>query len=352
MGCIGFPDHPVWEMTQECNLNCLHCHVPEGMDDSPELTRDEGRTLLESLAGVRSFKMVAFTGGEPLLRGDLFDLLAHSQRLGFTNTLATNATLVDSHVAKNLGKRGVAIAAVSLDGASAEVHDRLRGVRGAFDDAIRGMQALRKAGILLHVNVTVMEYNYEELEGLFGALEGLGVSITLVYQLIATGRGRSIGEAALDSSGNERLVRFLVEHQSRGRAVIETVGSPQYWAHLADRAGIRGGLALRLLQSVFHGCAAGRGFVYVKPDGGVWPCPFLPVACGNVREVPFRSIWRESVVLRRLRRREEALKGHCGECAYRLICGGCRARAFSVHKDYLAEDPSCFLHRREPSMNR
>jgi radical SAM protein with 4Fe4S-binding SPASM domain len=347
MGCIGFPAHPVWEMTAACNLRCIHCHASGGRPADDELTTQEAKRLLEQLAEVNAFRMMAFTGGEPLVRHDLFELLAYSQALGFTNTMATNATLVDDAVARRLRRYGVVIAAVSLDGFDAATHDRVRNQSGAFNAALRGMCALREAGILLHINITAMEYNMQQMEPLMDLVDELGAGILLMYQLVAVGRGRGIAEATLDLGANERLIRFMAQAQRTTRAIMEPVAGPQYWPFLLQRAGIRGGPLLRLAETVFHGCSAGRGFVYIKPNGEVWPCPFIEVSCGNVRQTPFPAIWAASPTLKDLRERESRLRGRCGECVYRRLCGGCRGRAWATTGDYLAEDPSCFIHPPE-----
>jgi len=343
-GCIGFPAHPVWEMTTACNLRCIHCHASGGKPAPDELTTKEAKRLFDQLAEVSEFRMMAFTGGEPLVRDDLFELLAYTQALGFTNTLATNATLIDDEVARDLRRYGVAIGAVSLDGFEAETHDYVRGQPGAFEAALRGIRALRRAGIPLHINITAMEYNMDQLEPLMDLVDELGAAILIMYQLVPVGRGRGIGEAALDLGANERLIRFMAEAQRTTQAIMEPVAGPQYWPFLLKRAGIKSGPLLRLAEAVFHGCSAGRGFVYIKPNGEVWPCPFIEVSCGNVRETPFSTIWATAPVFEDLRKREERLKGRCGECEYRRLCGGCRGRTLAVTGDYLAEDPSCFIH--------
>jgi len=348
MGCIGFPAHPVWEMTTACNLHCIHCHASGGKRAPDELITEEAKRLIDQLAQVSEFRMMAYTGGEPLVRPDLFELLAYSQGLGFTNTMATNATLIDDEVAERLRRYGLVIAAVSLDGFDAETHDYVRGQPGTFEATLEGIRALRRAGILLHINITAMEYNLDQLEPLMALVEELGTGILLMYQLVPVGRGRGIEEAALDLGANERLIRFMVEAQRTTHAIMEPVAGPQYWPFLLQRAGIRGGPLLRLGETVFHGCSAGRGFVYVKPNGDVWPCPFIEISCGNVRETPFSSIWSASPILQDLRQREELLQGRCGECEYRRLCGGCRGRAWATSGDYLAEDPSCFIHSPGP----
>ncbi len=343
MGCIGFPPHPVWEMTTACNLHCIHCHTSAGRPSADELTTPEARRMLNELATNADFRMMAFTGGEPLLRQDLFELLAYSHALGFNNTIATNATLVDEAVARDLNRQGVVIAAVSLDGFDAASHDRIRGSRGAFDAALAGMRALRKAGILLHVNITAMEYNLDQLEPLVQLVEALGAGILLFYQLVPVGRGKGIGAASLDLSANEKLIRFMARAQEDARAIMEPVAGPQYWPFLLQRAGIRSGHRLRLAEWVFHGCSAGRGFVYIKPNGKVWPCPFIELACADAREEGFLDTLNRSAVIQDLQQREARLGGRCGRCTYRRLCGGCRGRALATTGDLLAEDPFCFL---------
>ncbi len=347
MGCIGFPAHPVWEMTAACNLRCIHCHASAGKTATDELTTAEAKKLFRELATVKEFRMMAFTGGEPLVREDLFELLAYSQALGFTNTMATNATLIDDAVARRLARYGVVIAAVSLDGFDAGTHDFVRGLPGSFEAAVRGMRSLRRAGILLHINITAMEYNLKQLEQLMALVDELGTGILLIYQLVPVGRGRAIEKAALDLGANERLIRFMVRAQRTTRAIMEPVAGPQYWPFLLEQASIRNGPLLWVSETVFHGCSAGRGFVYVKPNGEVWPCPFIEKSCGTVREKPFSVIWSTSPLLEDLRQRERRLKGRCRECRYRRLCGGCRGRAWAVTGDYLAEDPSCFIHKNE-----
>jgi len=344
MGCIGFPDHPVWEMTTACNLDCIHCHTAGGEPADDELTTDEGKYLLAELAQVMQFRMMAFTGGEPLMRPDLYELLAYSQALGFRNTIATNATLINDQVAQQLRENGVVIAAVSLDGFTAETHDKIRGLPGSFEKAVRGMRALTNAGILLHINITAMEYNVEQIERLMTLVNELKTGILLIYQLVPVGRGRVIENAVLDKDANRWLIEFMANAQRETNAIMEPVAGPQYWPFLIKRAHMSSGMPLWLAEKVFHGCAAGRGFIYIKPDGAVWPCPFIELSCGNVRDMAFKDIWSGSEILNQLRNREWLLKGQCGDCKYRRLCGGCRGRAWAAKGDFLAEDPCCFIH--------
>jgi radical SAM protein with 4Fe4S-binding SPASM domain len=313
MGCIGFPSHPVIEITKSCNLKCIHCHVPHDNND-PELSTNEVKGLLDQLA------------------------------LGFTNTIATNATLINDHIAQKLHDHGVVIVAVSLDGFNAKTHDMVRGLPGSFEAAIRGIKALNRTGILLHVNITAMSYNISQIKRITKLVSELGAGILLMYQLVPIGRGKQISKASLDLKSNEKLIKFITAAQSNTNVIIEPVAGPQYWSYILKRSKIEGGLSLRLAENIFHGCSAARGFVYIKPNGEVWPCPFIEVNCGNIRETPFSLIWYNSKVLNQLRNREKLLKGHCGECTYKKLCGGCRGKAWAETGDYLAEDPSCFIY--------
>lgn len=344
MGCIGFPAHPAWEVTAACNLRCIHCHVASSKPAKDELTTDEAKKFIDDLARVDEFRMLVYTGGEPMMRPDLLELLHHSRRAGLTNVIATNGTLITEEVAFKLREAGVVGAAVSLDSSQSAIHNYIRRNDDAFDLAMRGIQALKKAGILLQINVTAMEYNFSSLDELIELADSEGSGIMLMYQLVPVGRGGTIEEATLKVNENERLLKSLARKQKNVSTIIEPVAGPQYWPYLMEQRGKSNGIWLKLARQVFHGCAAGRGFAYIKANGDVWPCPFVEINAGNVRETSFKKIWRESEVFVNLRNREDTLKGKCGECNYRTICGGCRGRALAYHGDYLAEDPSCFLH--------
>ncbi len=343
MGCIGFPAHPAWEVTGACNLKCIHCHAVSGKPAPDELDTREAKRFIDDLARVDEFRMLVYTGGEPLVRPDIFDLFEHSKKAGFTNVIATNGTLINDEMARSLKKAGVVGAAVSLDSSIAEIHNRIRSNPNAFELAMGGIEAIKKAGILLQINVTAMEYNFDTLDELIELADRFGSGIMLMYQLVPVGRGMGIEEATLDVNENGKLLKFLRTKQTDVSTIIEPVAGPQYWPHLMEISGKKGGLWMKLAEKVFHGCAAGRGFVYIKANGDIWPCPFMEINTGNVRERPFEKIWRESDVFVNLRNRENTLKGKCGECSYRKICGGCRGRAMAYGGDYLSEDPSCFI---------
>jgi radical SAM protein with 4Fe4S-binding SPASM domain len=347
MGCIGYPGHPVWEVTGACNLRCIHCHATSGQAAVDELTTDEGKRLIDQLAVISDFRTLIYTGGEPLVRPDIFELLRYSQKAGLANIIATNGTLIDEEMAFKLRDHGVVCNAISFDAADPNVHDMVRNKPGSFDLAVRAIEATKKAGILLQINTTAMEYNMPYLPRLMDFADQSGAGIMLMYQLVAVGRGEKIEKATLKKSANKYLSELIAEKQRMAKTIIEPVAGPQYWPYLLEKNGIRGGLPLKLAGQVFHGCAAGRGFVYIKANGEVWPCPFVEISGGNIRQTSFYNIYNYSELFINLRKREEKLKGLCGDCPYKKVCGGCRGRAHAYSGDYLAEDPRCFIRGKE-----
>jgi AdoMet-dependent heme synthase len=346
MGCIGYPGHPVWEVTGACNLRCIHCHATSGKAAPDELTTDEGKKLIDMLAATSEFRTLIYTGGEPLVRPDIFTLLRHSQKAGLANIIATNGTMIDEEMAFKLKDHGVVCNAISIDAADPQTHDSIRNKPGAFELALRAIEATKKAGILLQINTTAMEYNMSHLPELIDFADDCGAGIMLMYQLVAVGRGEKIEKATLKKSANKYLSELISEKQRNTKTIIEPVAGPQYWPYLLEKNGIRNGKLLKLAGHLFHGCAAGRGFVYIKANGDVWPCPFVEINAGNIRDLSFDRIYREAPVFQQLRRREELLKGVCGDCNYKTVCGGCRGRALAYSGDYLAEDPRCFIREK------
>ncbi len=342
MGCIGFPAHPVWEVTLACNLRCIHCHAASGKPSPDELTTEEGYKLLEEIARIQEFRMLVITGGEPLVRKDIFDLLSYGKKLGFNYVMATNATLITQEIAHRLRENNVRGVAVSIDSYRSEVHNFIRRNPKALELAVRGIKNAKDAGLVVQVNFTAMGYNIEDLEGTIDFADSLGADIMLVYQLVPVGRGREIKDATLHRQKMKELSDKLIRKQRDVRTIIEPVAMPQFWTYLVKNNGKDEPDFFS--RTFFHGCTAGRGLVYIKANGDVWPCPFVAVNAGNVREKPFDEIWRHSEVFQKLRNRDN-LKGKCGTCKFREICGGCRGRAFALTGDYLAEDPYCFIEK-------
>ncbi|MFA6033800.1 MAG: radical SAM protein [Myxococcota bacterium] len=341
MGCIGFGVHAVWEVTEACNLRCRHCHATSSTASPDELDTREGYAFLDQLSALKGFQMLAYSGGEPLVRPDINDLLAYTKKKGLVSVIATNGTLIDDARARELVKLGVKGIAVSFDSTDPAIHNAIRQSPTAFDRALRGIEACKKAGMVIQLNYTAMKENVDTLPSVIRFAHDIHADIMLCYQLVPMGRGGAIAQSALSPEQNRKLVNTVRTLQKDAVTVVEPVAAPQYWAHLLGRDNldpkdtIKGG--------PFHGCAAGWGLIYVKPNGEVWPCPFVPVSGGNVRTTPLAEIHQKSDIFTRLSTRDH-LKGKCGECDNRHICGGCRGKAYAVCGDPLEADPTCYLH--------
>jgi len=339
MGCIGFPIHPVWEVTAACNLKCKQCHATAGKRDPEELTTEEGMRLLDQLAEIPEFRMLAFGGGEPLVRPDIFELVEYACGLGFEVSIATNGTLLTLEAAKRLKRIGVVNMAIGLNANDKTIHERITQVPGSFERTIQGIYNTLDVGMNLQINTTVMSENRSSMPALLDFASEVGTEIVLLYHLMPEGRGETDMELSLLEY--QSTVQLIADKQRTSTAVIEPVCYPQYWAYLTAQNG-KNGLRKALANTFFKGCVAGSGLCYVKPNGDVWPCPFVPLSGGNVRQTPLPEIWYESELFSSLRDRGN-LKGKCGACTYREVCGGCRGRAYAHLGDYLESDPFCFL---------
>jgi len=339
IGCTGYPYHVVWEVTTRCNLDCIHCYASSVDSAQAELTTSEGKRLLEQIARIEEFRMIVITGGEPLLRNDIFELVEYAGKLGFHVIFSTNGTLLTPDAAKDLARLGVANFSISLDGYTREVHESIRRKPGCFQSAIDGIKAAAQTGVCLQVNFTAMRQNLAELPGLIDFAESLKTDIIMVFQAIPPRQDR--GALELDAEEQMDLIKTIAEKQKKTRALIMPVCCPEYWAWLVEH---RRGLLNRGIQSrAFSGCGAGSGFSYIRFDGEVWPCNFIPLSAGNIRQKAFPDIWNNSPLLQEFRGRPRQLKGACGECSHKRICGGCRGRAFAHTSDAFAADPACLL---------
>lgn len=335
IGCFGYPIHPVYEVTSRCNLHCIHCHARGGENIYDELDTEKAKAVIENIASVREFRMLVFTGGEPLVRSDIYDLINFAHSIGFSITLATNATLITKDVAKRLKNIGVEGIAASLDFVDPSEHDSYRGATGAFKAAINGILNAYREDMYIQINITMSKRNVHQLEKLLSLSNDLGASVVLLYQLIPFGRGEWLMHEALDPEGFKVLMDRLFAKQRDVNAVIVPVGLPEYFAFISRNQHIN----YSAVRYAFKGCIAGRGMFYVKPNGDVWPCPFLPINAGNLLNRSAIEIWRGNVFSKFKDRGN--LKGTCGSCIYKDVCGGCRARAYAYTGDPFESDPFC-----------
>jgi radical SAM protein with 4Fe4S-binding SPASM domain len=348
MGCIGYPVHPVWETTSACNLRCEQCHASSGRAGPNELDTAEGKRLLDSIAGIDEFRMLALGGGEPLMRPDILELITYARHLGIELSIATNGTLLTPEMAREFKKLGVANIAVGLNANDKSIHEQITRVPGSFEKSKRAVFATADAGMNLQINTTVMKENREAVPGLLDFASEVNAQIVLLYQLVPEGRG--VQEMELSVREYKALTEMVADHQRTNKAIIVPTCAPQYWAYLLSRNGHKPSrLSMMLAQTLFKGCTAGSGLCYIEPDGEVWPCPFVPISGGNVRHTPLSDIWYKSEIFQSLRDRESLTGARCSSCRFKYICGGCRGRAYAHFGDYLGDDPLCFIeHSRAP----
>lgn len=344
IGCFGYHVHPVWEVTSRCNLTCEHCHAKGDEQGSPdELTTEEGKALvIDRLTEVPDFKSLVFSGGEPLVREDIFELISHAKRRGFYPLVATNATLITPEVARGLRRAGTIGIAVSIDSTQDAVHDSFRQKRGALKMAKEGIANAGAEGMYIQINITASQVNIAELPKIIDYADQLRAHVILLYQFIPTGRGTENAQLELTAGQLREEILHAGEQQKNLHPVIAPVGLPEYWAlHNVLRNEGK-------TSDVLRGCICGNGMFYIKPNGDVWPCAFVPISGGNLKEHTPRQIWDESQVFKSLRDRNN-LKGICHDCSQRQVCGGCRARSYARTGDLFAEDHMCPLTPAERS---
>jgi radical SAM protein with 4Fe4S-binding SPASM domain len=358
---LASPFLVVWNYTDACNLRCKHCYQEAAKPAPDELSTEERLMVIDQLyeAGVAS---LAFSGGEPLMRSDFFNVAKQAADRGIYVSLATNGTMVTEQTAEKLKASGVRYVEVSLDGATPQTHDTFRGA-SCFDRTVEGIRHLVRSGVYTCIATTATKHNIDEIPQIIELAKDLGVPRIIVFNFIPTGRGDEIRNLDLTPSERERLLIGLYTELVKGE--VQTLSTAPQYARVCLQQSIvdhRDFLAPTHFAAVdFHGrskrlgefiggCGAGRLYCAIQPNGLVTPCVFMPIIVGDLRRQSLREIWFHSKVLDDLRDRER-LKGRCGRCQYKYICGGCRARAYAYHGDYLMPDPGCIRELEEPSLN-
>lgn len=334
-----------WEVTRACAYACAHCRAEaQPKRDPRELETEEAKALIDDLAGFETRPILVLTGGDPLMRRDIFELAEHATERGLRVALTPTATALTTPARMEEAREaGVRRVAFSLDAPDAALHDRFRGFSGSFERTMRGVEAAAEAGLPIQVNTTVCVLNGNVIESMVPLLELLGVVQWSVFFLVPTGRGRQL--AMLSAEGHERLIGRLDALSPELPFDLKITAAPHHRRIAAARSGggELSGAGYRFadgLRRPAKGVNDGRGFMFVSRLGEVMPSGFLPLSAGNVRSDSAVRLYRDSTLFRELRD-PDALGGKCGTCEFREVCGGSRARAYAVSGDYLAEDPSC-----------
>jgi radical SAM protein len=341
----------IWEVTQACDLVCVHCRACAQPLRSPlELSTAEGERLIDEIAQMR-VPVFVLTGGDPLKRPDIYDLVEYATTRGVRTSLTPSATpLLTQEAIARFQRRGLARLAVSLDGSTAEIHDAFRGVQGSYERTLRAIHWARELGLPVQINTTITRRNVEDFDAIVDKIEGLDIVLWSVFFLVPTGRARS-GDL-ISAAEFEAVFQKLYEASRRVPFDVKTTEAQHYRRFIAQkRAEERrqnssfSSLGQRAIPSDSIGRAPrglndGKGFVFISHAGEVFPSGFLPRSAGNVRHQSLAEIYQKSPLFVALRDTTR-LKGKCGVCEFREICGGSRARAYALTGDPFAEEPCC-----------
>lgn len=349
-----------WETTAGCNLRCIHCRRIEVADQltPQDLTTPEAFTLVDQLAAVGR-PVFVLSGGEPLMRPDILDIARYATDASLPVALATNGTLIDDDLAARIRDSGVKRVSISFDGADAPTHDAFRALRGSFDAAVRGLRALRRVGLPVQINTTVARHNQQQLNDMLALAKDLDAVALHLFLLVPVGCGVEIADDQMVSAADyERILNWLYDtEQAEPDLQLKATCAPHYFRVMRQRRAEdnRQGKGRDLpasharqvhghphgqMHAATKGCLAGTGVCFVSHRGEVFPCGYLPVAAGNVRQQAFGDIWQDSPLFAEMRD-PDLLGGKCGVCQFKALCSGCRARAYGVTGDYLAEEPFC-----------
>lgn len=324
-----------WNTTNACNMYCDHCYRDAGCKATDELNTVEAKTLLDQIAKA-GFKIMIFSGGEPLMRTDIVELVAHAKSLGLRSVFGTNGTLITLDMARKLKAAGAMGMGISLDSLDKEKHNTFRKFPNAWEGAVQGMRNCREAGLAFQIHTTVMDWNEHEIEAITDFAVAEGAVAHHFFFLVPTGRAQSIETESLRATAYEEVLTRIMKKQQEVDIELKPTCAPQF-VRIAKQMG----MDLRFQR----GCLAGTSYCIISPRGKVQPCAYLNMELGDVRETPFDEIWKNNKVLQELRTLD--YKGGCGKCNYKQSCGGCRARAaFYNEGDYMAEEPWCVYQGR------
>lgn len=333
-----------WELTKMCNLKCAHCRAEAGDSSfTGELNLAQVKSVLDNISANYS-PILVLTGGEPLYRKDIFEIAKYASAGGLRTALATNGTLIDNTVAQRIKKAGIARASISIDGIDAVSHDSFRGVKGAFEGALNGARLLKAAGVEFQFNTTITKRNVDYIDEILELALKENAAALHIFMLVPVGCGIEIAESDMISDAKYEEVLHWFYGRSREAGIeFKATCAPHYYRIIRQMAKAEGrtlSFETDGMAAMTRGCLAGTGVCFISHTGEVQPCGYLPASAGNVLETQFDEIWEKSELFLELRD-FKALKGKCGICEYKGVCGGCRARAYYSSGDYMEEEPYC-----------
>ncbi len=332
-----------WEVTRRCNLACKHCRAEAHPEPYPgELDNAQAKALIDTFKECGD-PIIIFTGGEPLMRPDVFDLVRYAGSKGLRCVMAPNGTLITPEKAREMKASGIQRCSISIDGADDASHDEFRGTPGAFEASMRGIQYLKDQGIGFQLNTTVTKNNLHSFKDIFKLADKLGAEAWHIFLLVPMGRGAEIQDQVITAEEYEEVLNWFYDFRKSTSMHLKATCAPHYYRIMRQRAKAEG-VAVTPdtfgMDAMTRGCLGGTGFCFISHTGQVQPCGYLELDCGHVLETPFPEIWRKSKPFLQFRNQQE-YEGKCGVCEYHKVCGGCRARAYSLTGKHMAEEPLC-----------
>jgi len=319
-----------WELTRNCNLNCIHCRAQANMGPhAGELSTEECKSVLDQISEFAS-PTIILTGGEPLLREDIFDIIEHGQKRSLRLVIAINGTLLNSERAIRLKQYGIKRVSLSIDGKDEKGHDSFRGVTGSFASVLNATKILKEINLPFQINTTITKLNVEELKEIYKLVQSLGAVGWHTFLLVPVGRGEGLKGKELDTEMYERVLKWLYFVEKEGIIELKVTCAPHYYRIVKEHGD----------TPKSAGCLAGKSFMFISHMGIAQPCGYLEIPSGDIRKEGVKNVWENSFIFNRLRE-FKAYRGKCGRCKYINICGGCRARAYELYGDFLGEEPYC-----------
>ncbi len=338
------PKWIAWELTERCNLSCVHCRCSADMYHKDSFTLKQSYKLIDEIAAFYN-PVLVLTGGEPLLREDVFDIAKYGTDKGLRMAMATNGILVDDKVCLDIKSSGIKIVSLSLDGKNAETHDNFRGAKGAFNGTIHAAELFRKHNIPFIINSSFTERNQDDIPDVYKLAKSLGATAWYLFLIVPTGRGKELMNELIKAHEYEKILNWHYDTESKDNDILlRPTCAPQYY-RIALQRSIKEGKKYQRKNLSFStggskGCLAGQLIALITANGDVKPCSYFLRSDGNVFKTAFHEIWEESKIFKDMRD-FDSYKGKCGECEFLNVCGGCRARADAVYGDYMAEEPYC-----------
>ncbi len=332
-----------WEVTRSCNLACKHCRAEAHTEPyEGELSTEEAKALINTFTEVGD-PIIIFTGGDPMMRKDVYELASYARTKGLRCVMSPNGTLIDAEQAKKIKEAGFARCSISIDAADAKGHDNFRNVPGAFEASMRGIEHLKAEGVEFQINTTVTKSNLHTFKQIFELCEKIGAVAWHIFLLVPTGRATDIMEEVITAEEYEEVLHWFYDFRKSTSMHLKATCAPHYYRIMRQRAKEEN-LPVNMenfgMDSMTRGCLGGTGFCFISHVGQVQPCGYLDLDCGNIKETPFPEIWKSSPWFLKFRD-QSAYEGKCGVCEYHKVCGGCRARAYTMDDNPMAKEPLC-----------